>query len=89
MTGHDQHGLLSLGYQKQLFLDDGALEDTYKVGRVYHRPMKLSSNPVLKRGSLGDFPHNCLGTVLFDKGLFKMWYHAGRFRAPMNCPRLG
>ena len=41
-------GILKLGSQKQLFLDDWLIEETSRISRFMYRPEKFAENPIIE-----------------------------------------
>ena len=41
-------GILELGGQKQLFLDDWLIEEASRISRFMYRPQKYSENPIIE-----------------------------------------
>ena len=41
-------GILELGGQKQLFLDDWLIEETSRISRFMYRPQKHAENPIIE-----------------------------------------
>lgn len=67
------------GPYRRLFLDPLTIEKQTGLDRIFHSAEKSSGNPVLKgdkpwetEGAAGPYLY---GTVLRDKGKFRMWYH--------------
>lgn len=66
------------GPYRRLFLDALLVESQSGVERVFHRPQKYASNPIItadmpwERGGSGPYLY---GTVLRDQGKLRMWYH--------------
>jgi hypothetical protein len=61
---------------KQLFINDGMLEELHGARRVLNQPVKHSRNPLIVADQPSDGFQFGYGSVLFDQDeqLFKMWY---------------
>ncbi len=71
---------LSIGRQKQLFVDDYIIEEMDKVSQVLNPVTKYPGNPVLRPDRPWEGIHTYLyGAVIYDddEDLFKMWYLGG------------
>jgi len=69
---------ITLGHQKQLFLDDYLIKSRTNIKRVIHPAQKYEGNPVLWATEPWEPELNVLyGSVIQDEGKFKMWYKSG------------
>ena len=60
---------------RQLFVDDFLIDGTSDLQRTLHQPTKFVGNPVVMPLSPCEGQTaNCYGTVLYDQGMFRMWY---------------
>ena len=74
---------VTVGWQKQLFLDDWIVDSTHNVSRVLKEPQRWPGNPVI----VGDEPWEKWTVYLNGRGVlyddserqFKMWYLAPTF----------
>ena len=66
--------VLSIGTQKQLFVDDYVIDHMAGISQVLNPAVKHEANPLLDRDR-GDFAQ-FYGTVLYDQDerLFRAWY---------------
>jgi hypothetical protein len=70
--------VITVGRQKQLFLDDYLIESRTNIKRVIHPAQKYKGNPVLWASEPWEPELNVLyGSVIQDEGKYKMWYKAG------------
>ena len=62
--------------QRQLFIDDYIVEETYRVKRSLHQPTKYAGNPVLISTDPWEERVNIYGTVMYEpeQELYRMWY---------------
>lgn len=78
-------GILELGSQKQLFLDDWLIEDTSRISRFMYRPQKYSGNPIIvadRPWEKGIQNNYFTGVQIFgqavvydeEEKIFKTWY---------------
>ena len=67
---------LELGNEPQLLLDDGLVEDRWRLARAVHRPQKHLRNPLLVPDKPWEGDLLTYHSVLWDKeyGKFRMWY---------------
>jgi hypothetical protein len=67
---------LRTGDKAQLLLDDYIIEDTWKLARVLHQPMKWFKNPILYQTEPWEGEHVGSPFVMWDKefGCYRMWY---------------
>jgi len=70
--------IISLGPQKQLFLDDYLIQSRTNIKRMIHPAQKYDGNPVLWATESWEPILGVLyGSVIQDEGKYKMWYKAG------------
>ncbi len=70
--------VITVGRQKQLFLDDYLIESRTNIKRVIHPAQKYEGNPVLWATEPWEPELNVLyGSVIQDEGKYKMWYKSG------------
>ncbi len=67
--------LISMGTQKQLFIDDFIIESLERVSKCFHQFKFHLSNPILVSEKPWELANFVYGTVLRDleSGLFRMW----------------
>lgn len=76
---------ISIGTQKQLFIDDYIIDETDGVYQFLNQPVKYQGNPVLRLEPPPQIGGNELivvyGNVIYDEDdhLFKMWYEASNY----------
>ncbi|MBT4501589.1 MAG: hypothetical protein HOC74_27925 [Gemmatimonadetes bacterium] len=74
----DPPEILTLGREKQLFVDDWSVAESRNIRRVFHRPRKHPDNPLI----VPEHPWEGEAIYLFggverrEDGLFRMWYFA-------------
>src|SRR5580692_8148467 len=71
--------MLAIGHEKQLFIDDHAIEELADVRRTFHQAKKHPSNPLLiQRDWWEDYYIQLYGNVLYDaqQQEFRMYYNA-------------
>ena len=60
--------------QAQLFLDDAWIDESFRVSRVWHQPLKYPE-PVIRADRAWERNAICAyGTVLYWRGRFHAWY---------------
>ncbi len=59
---------------RQLFLDDEGIESIKGMKMVVNKPTKHPDNPIIKPDTAWENQCQLYGTVLYDEGLFKMYY---------------
>ena len=78
------------GPWRRLFLDATVVEQSSGLQRIFHQPRKHEANPVIRAdrpweqgaGATGPYLY---GTVLWDEGRLRMWYHCQYRGAYLNC----
>ncbi len=71
-------GVITVGSQKQLFLDDYLIASTTNVTRRVQLAEKFKGNPVLWRNEPWEDPFNVVyGSVIRDGDKYRMWYKSG------------
>jgi hypothetical protein len=68
------------GPWRRLFLDAMVVEEQDGLQRVFHAARKHEGNPVIQRDQPWELAEHCTGpylygTVLWDDGKLRMWYH--------------
>jgi len=68
------------GPWRRLFLDAMVVEQQEGLQRVFHAARKYEGNPLVRRDQPWELAENCTGpylygTVLWDEGKLRMWYH--------------
>lgn len=70
--------VITVGYQKQLFLDDYLVESSTNITRKIHPARKFDGNPVLWPSESWEPKLGVLyGSIIQDEGKYKMWYKSG------------
>ena len=66
---------LKISGNRQLFIDDYIIDETRNLQRSLHQPSKFVGNPIIMPFSPCEGnTANCFGTVMFDQGMYRMWY---------------
>ena len=70
------HDPLDIAGQRQLFIDDHIVEETYRVTRSLHQPTKYAGNPVIRATEPWQERINLYGTVIYEpeQETYRMWY---------------
>lgn len=79
-----------VGPWRRLFLDAMVVEQSQGLERVFHAVRKYSDNPVIKKdrpweGRASYSGPYLYGTVMWDQGKLRMWYHAHGGSGYRNC----
>lgn len=78
-TDGNVSGPITLGGQRQLFIDDYLIASMDKVTRKVHTARKHPANPLIwPREAWEGRTSVVYGSVLRDEGRYRMWYHSDR-----------
>ncbi|MBH06466.1 MAG: hypothetical protein CMJ20_09110 [Phycisphaeraceae bacterium] len=68
---------ISVNSEKQLFIDNWAVEEQQNINRTFHRPTKHPDNPIIKADRPWEHALYLLGGVEKQRnGTHRIWYHA-------------
>ena len=82
---NDAAGVIDVGMQKQLFIDDYIIAESDRVFKVLNQPVKYEGNPVIElKPPLTAGGARCavvFGSVIYDEQekLFKIWYEVSNY----------
>ena len=69
--------VLQIASDRQLFVDDYMVEETRNLQRTFHQPVKYVGNPIIRPLAPWEgHAVNVYGTVMYDQGMYRMWYQA-------------